>query len=68
MNSLPEAIYRAKGFLYFADDPGQRYVLHVVGRRSSISADRTWGEQEPLSQLIFIGERVLLNRPGWRRP
>jgi len=57
INSLPESIYRAKGFLYFADDPDRRYVLHVVGRRISILADRSWGEQEPLSQLIFIGER-----------
>ena len=57
INSLPAAIYRAKGFLYFKDDPGQRYVLHVVGRRVSILVDRPWGEMEPLSSLIFIGQR-----------
>jgi len=55
--NLPAAIYRAKGLLYFEDDPGRRYVLHVVGQRLSILADKPWGEQEPLSLLIFIGER-----------
>jgi G3E family GTPase len=57
INDLPAAIYRAKGFLYFGDDPDRRYMLHVVGRRVTILEDIPWGEQEPLSQLVFIGER-----------
>jgi len=56
IDHLPASIYRAKGFLYFGDDPGRRYVLHVVGRRVTILEDRPWGEYEPLSQLVFIGE------------
>jgi hypothetical protein len=32
-------------------------VLHVVGRRVIIIEDGSWGEQEPLSQIVFIGER-----------
>ncbi len=55
--NLPAAIYRAKGLLHFENDPGRRYVLHVVGQRLSILADKPWGEQKPLSQLVFIGER-----------
>jgi G3E family GTPase len=57
LNNLPASIYRVKGFLYLGDDPGRRYVLHVVGRPVTIMEDGPWGEQEPLSQIVFIGER-----------
>jgi G3E family GTPase len=57
INNLPESIYRVKGFLYLGDDPDRRYVLHVVGRRVTIIEDGSWAEQEPLSQIVFIGER-----------
>ena len=55
--ALPPAIYRAKGVVYLDRDPRRRYVLQLVGRRSSLTADRGWGEQEPATQLVFIGER-----------
>jgi len=54
--SLPASIYRAKGIINIAADPRRRYVLQVVGKRSSIEADRDWGTQKPDTQLVFIGE------------
>ena len=56
VKNLPASIYRAKGLLYFGHDPGRQYVLHVVGRRVTLQADRPWGEHEPRSQIVFIGE------------
>jgi G3E family GTPase len=55
-NKLPESIYRAKGMLYLADSPERRGILHVVGRRVSLSLEgAAWGEARPHSQLVFIG-------------
>jgi G3E family GTPase len=55
--ALPASIYRAKGILYLARDPGQRYVLQVVGKRVTMTADRRWGDTEPGSELVFIGDQ-----------
>jgi G3E family GTPase len=52
---LPDGIVRAKGVLHLREDPTNRYVLQVVGRRYSIEADRPWGAAEPGSQLVVIG-------------
>ena len=55
MNGLPASIYRAKGIVYMAGDPGRRYVLHLTGKRVTLIADRRWAEIEPGTQLVFIG-------------
>ena len=47
-------VYRCKGFVYLADDPTQRYVLQVVGRRVDLVADRPWGTERPQSRLVAI--------------
>ena len=33
---LPAGIYRCKGFVHLADDPANRYLLQVVGRRADL--------------------------------
>lgn len=56
MEHLPLAIYRAKGFLYMSDMPDQKAVLHVVGKRVSLSLDAPWGDDEVRrSQVVVIG-------------
>ncbi len=55
MTTLPAAIIRAKGIVYIAGDPGRRYVLHLVGKRIALTADREWAGSEPGTQLVFIG-------------
>ena len=51
---LPADIYRCKGFVYLADDPTERYVLQVVGRRVDLAADRPWGTERPQNRLVAI--------------
>ncbi|HUR85137.1 MAG TPA: GTP-binding protein [Solirubrobacteraceae bacterium] len=55
LRALPDGIVRAKGLLHLREDPASRYVMHVVGRRFSIEADRPWGDEAPASRLVVIG-------------
>jgi G3E family GTPase len=55
IKALPDGIVRAKGLLHLREDPANRYVMQVVGRRFSIEADRPWGDAEPGSQIVVIG-------------
>ena len=55
LKALPDGILRAKGLLHLREDPANRYVLQVVGRRFSIQSDRPWGDIPPASQLVVIG-------------
>ena len=52
---LPASIYRCKGVVYAAENPEQRAVLQVVGRRSDISLGETWDGDQPLTQIVAIG-------------
>lgn len=52
--SLPPDVFRAKGFLYLAEAPGERVVAHVVGRRVDVRPHGTWEGAEPRSELVFI--------------
>lgn len=56
-NRLPVDIYRAKGMLYLADDEENRAIVHVVGKRVSISRDEPWQNRAKRSQLVFIGAK-----------
>jgi G3E family GTPase len=55
IGALPDGIVRAKGLLHLREDPANRYVLQVVGRRFSVEADRPWGDTAPASQIVVIG-------------
>lgn len=53
---LPETIYRAKGFFYLSESPTARAILHVVGRRATLTPDgEPWGESTPSSVCVVIG-------------
>lgn len=52
---LPAAVYRCKGFAYLANRPDQRFLLQGVGRRTSLSPAGVWGDNEPRTDLVFIG-------------
>ena len=56
LKTLPATIYRAKGFVYLADDPGRKGVVHVAGKRARLMAGEPWGDETPGTQLVFIGE------------
>jgi G3E family GTPase len=58
LEGLPDGIVRAKGLLHLREDPANRYVLQVVGKRFSIEADRLWDgldDTTPASQIVVIG-------------
>ena len=54
--SLPDAIYRAKGFLYLDGVPSKKILLQMVGRRSSLNAAGAWGGKDvPATRIVMIG-------------
>ncbi|MGI8729350.1 MAG: CobW family GTP-binding protein [Solirubrobacteraceae bacterium] len=55
LEALPDGVVRAKGFLHLREDAERRYLLQLVGRRYSIEARGSWGEDPPCSRLVIIG-------------
>ena len=56
MLALPATIYRAKGFVYLCDVPGRKGIVHVAGKRARLIIGEPWGDEQPGTQLVFIGE------------
>ena len=54
-DTLPEGIIRAKGILYLQENPEERYIFQLVGKRWSLNPDRPWGDEKPQSQIVWIG-------------
>ena len=54
-SKLPSTIYRAKGVIHSEENPHQRAVLQVVGRRVDISLADDWGERTPRTRVVAIG-------------
>ncbi len=52
---LPEAVFRAKGFLWFEESP-QRFIFQLSGRRYDLNRD-VW-PATPKIQLVFIGRQL----------
>lgn len=57
LDTLPNGVYRAKGFIYLEELPSKRYVLQMVGRRYTLDETGTWGTQRPQSEIVLIGGR-----------
>ncbi len=55
LKALPDGIVRAKGLLHLREDPANRYLLQLVGRRYSIEAYGPWDGGAPRSRLVVIG-------------
>lgn len=55
ISGWPKTILRAKGIVCLAEDPLHRHVFQMVGRRWSLTADRTWGSDPPRSELVLMG-------------
>jgi G3E family GTPase len=52
--SLPETVFRAKGFLHLAEAPEQRVVAHAVGRRVELRPVGPWDGTPARSELVFV--------------
>ena len=52
---LPASIYRCKGVVHTAEEPGRRVILQVVGKRVDIAVGDEWNGREPRSRIVVIG-------------
>jgi G3E family GTPase len=52
LESLPEGVFRAKGFLRLPENPAQ-FTFHLVGRRFTL--EETPAGRESACRLVFIG-------------
>jgi G3E family GTPase len=59
---LPASVYRCKGIIYAADNPGKRIALQIVGRRTEISVLDDWGERIPRTKIVAIGSSNEIDR------
>ena len=55
LKSLPTNIFRAKGIVYQDKDVEVRGVVHMVGRRCTLSWERPWDMEQPYSKIVMIG-------------
>ncbi len=55
---LPASVYRCKGIIYAADNPGKRLTLQVVGRRTEIYELDDLGDRMPHTQIVAIGAQI----------
>jgi G3E family GTPase len=52
---LPASVFRCKGILHAFEEPGKRYALQIVGRRTEITELDLWGERMPHTKIVAIG-------------
>jgi G3E family GTPase len=52
---LPASIYRCKGVVHAAEEPGRRVILQVVGKRVDIAVGDEWNGREPRTRIVAIG-------------
>jgi G3E family GTPase len=50
-------IFRLKGILAFANEP-HRHVLQAVHRMRDLKPADAWGDEKPVSKLVFIGRAL----------
>ena len=52
---LPPSIYRCKGVVHTAEEPGRRVILQVVGKRVDVAVADEWNGREPWTRIVAIG-------------
>ncbi|WP_353266025.1 GTP-binding protein [Gemmatimonas sp.] len=55
VQTLPEAVVRAKGLVRFRDTPGAMFVWHRVPGRQTVRLDRSWPHDDANPTALFIG-------------
>ncbi len=55
LNDMTDAVFRAKGLLWF-EESAERYIFHLSGRRYTLDSDEWPGQ--PKIQLVFIGKNL----------
>ena len=59
---LPRSVYRIKGFVHSAHDPGHRYLLQAVGQRGEAHRYGAWADRPRSTELVIIAGRSGLDR------
>lgn len=57
ITQLPKLVFRAKGVVYLQEVPDRRVVLQLVGKHATLTLDKAWGDEQPYSQIVLIGEK-----------
>ena len=57
LETLPPAVFRAKGLVLLDQAGDRRGVAQVVGPRAELSLGPAWGAEIPASELVFIAAR-----------
>ena len=52
---LPASVYRCKGVIHTAEEPGRQVILQVVGKRVDIAVGPEWDHREPRTRIVAIG-------------
>lgn len=55
LESLPDTLFRAKGFLLLEELPPYRISFQMAGRRYNLHDGEAWGAEPPCSEIVFIG-------------
>lgn len=55
VDALPTTIFRAKGLVYLKEAPERKAVMHVVGRRATLTIGEPWHKRQPRTQIVVIG-------------
>lgn len=61
LRDLPNAIYRAKGFLFLKEFPKNRGILHIVGKRADVTKGKAWNGEIPNTKIVLIGTKEGVN-------
>lgn len=56
LQSLPTTVYRVKGIVQLAEFPDRHCVVNMVGDRVDLEKGGPRGRDEPVNQLVIIGE------------
>ncbi|MEM7725788.1 MAG: GTP-binding protein [Cyanobacteria bacterium P01_A01_bin.45] len=56
-NQLPEAVFRAKGIMWFDESP-LKHIFHLCGKRFTLDDDEWKEKQEKKNQLVLIGQNL----------
>ncbi|RZL89660.1 MAG: GTP-binding protein [Variovorax sp.] len=55
VRQLPASVYRCKGVVRAAEEPGRRVILQVVGKRVDIAIGDEWNGRKPGTRIVAIG-------------
>ncbi len=62
LSRLPKTVFRVKGILNLEEKPEHRCILQATGRRAEIEVGQPWGNETPITQIVFIGTQGGVNR------